>query len=189
MRPEVIRDLKLGSYGLRMVVQPSVQAAFEDVVGWWGIARMRQGSSAWHRTTLRHSSQPTTVHRLASCGLSFSNRRPISRADAQAGSASRRLGLRMRGATAADLDGLVGFLTGSLADFVERRFTSDKLRRLILANSLTASTADRIGPASMGLLFHLLTGGEDRQPGFQGHVIGGMGAITSAMRKSCEISA
>ena len=38
---------------------------------------------------------------------------------------------------------------------------------------------------AMGLLFHLLTGGEDRQPGFQGHVIGGMGAITQAMLKSC----
>jgi hypothetical protein len=37
----------------------------------------------------------------------------------------------------------------------------------------------------MGLLFHLLTGGEDRQPGFQGHVMGGMGAITEAMRRAC----
>ena len=38
---------------------------------------------------------------------------------------------------------------------------------------------------AMGLLFHLLTGGENRQPGFQGHVIGGMGAITTAMRAAC----
>jgi phytoene dehydrogenase-like protein len=37
----------------------------------------------------------------------------------------------------------------------------------------------------MGLLFHLLTGGDSRQPGFQGHVIGGMGAITTAMRAAC----
>jgi phytoene dehydrogenase-like protein len=37
----------------------------------------------------------------------------------------------------------------------------------------------------MGLLFHLLTGGEARQPGFQGHVIGGMGAITAAMQAAC----
>ena len=38
LRPEVIRDLKLASYGLRMVAcEPGVQAAFEDgdVVAWW----------------------------------------------------------------------------------------------------------------------------------------------------------
>ena len=45
LRPEVIRDLKLGSYGLRMIpCEPGVQAAFEDgdVVAWWNDAqRMR----------------------------------------------------------------------------------------------------------------------------------------------------
>ena len=38
LRPTVISDLKLASYGLRMVAcDPGVQAAFEDgdVVGWW----------------------------------------------------------------------------------------------------------------------------------------------------------
>ncbi|MDH3350405.1 MAG: FAD-dependent oxidoreductase, partial [Gammaproteobacteria bacterium] len=38
LRPTIIRDLKLGSYGLRMIAcDPGVQAAFADgdVVGWW----------------------------------------------------------------------------------------------------------------------------------------------------------
>ncbi|HEV7714394.1 MAG TPA: FAD-dependent oxidoreductase, partial [Steroidobacteraceae bacterium] len=38
LRWEVIRDLKLGSYGLKMIAcEPGVQAAFEDgdVVAWW----------------------------------------------------------------------------------------------------------------------------------------------------------
>jgi phytoene dehydrogenase-like protein len=97
-----------------------------------------------------------------------------------------RIGARLRGATAADLSGLTGFLTGSMADFVERRFRSDRLRRLVLANSLYGKHGGPYQPGtSMGLLFHLLTGGEDRQPGFQGHVIGGMGAISEAMRRSC----
>jgi phytoene dehydrogenase-like protein len=37
----------------------------------------------------------------------------------------------------------------------------------------------------MGLLFHLLSGGEDEKQGFTGHVIGGMGAITRAMAAAC----
>ena len=38
LRPTIIRDLRLGDYGLRMVAcDPGVQAAFsdDDVVGWW----------------------------------------------------------------------------------------------------------------------------------------------------------
>jgi phytoene dehydrogenase-like protein len=38
----------------------------------------------------------------------------------------------------------------------------------------------------MGLLFHLLSGGDSEQQAWQGHVIGGMGAITEAMRSACE---
>jgi len=38
----------------------------------------------------------------------------------------------------------------------------------------------------MGLLFHLLSGGEDERQGFTGHVIGGMGAITDAMAAACR---
>ena len=38
----------------------------------------------------------------------------------------------------------------------------------------------------MGLLFHLLSGGDEDQQAWQGHVIGGMGAITQALRSACE---
>ena len=38
----------------------------------------------------------------------------------------------------------------------------------------------------MGLLFHLLSGGDAEQQAWQGHVIGGMGAITQALRGACE---
>ena len=193
LRPEVIRDLRLGSYGLRMVAcEPGVQAAFEDgsVVGWWNDrVRMRQELE-------RHAPEDVAsffaaddeLHRLAAYLQPFFLEPPP---DFSGGRLRRlreltRIGLRLRGATAADINGLTGFLTGSMADFVERRFRSDKLRRLVLANSLYGKHG---GPyqsgTSMGLLFHLLTGGEDRQPGFQGHVMGGMGAITEAMRRAC----
>ena len=38
----------------------------------------------------------------------------------------------------------------------------------------------------MGLLFRLLRGGDSEQQAWQGHVIGGMGAITQAMRGACD---
>jgi phytoene dehydrogenase-like protein len=97
-----------------------------------------------------------------------------------------RLVQRLRTAGGDDIDGLTAFLTGSLGAFLDRRFTTSKLKRLVLANSVYGKHGGPYQPGTaMGLLFHLLTGGENRQPGFQGHVIGGMGAITAAMRAAC----
>ncbi|MFQ5790131.1 MAG: phytoene desaturase family protein, partial [Acidobacteriota bacterium] len=39
---------------------------------------------------------------------------------------------------------------------------------------------------ALGLLFHLLTGGEEERQGFFGHVVGGMGSITQAMAAACR---
>jgi phytoene dehydrogenase-like protein len=98
-----------------------------------------------------------------------------------------RLVQRMRSAMGEDIEGLTGFLTGSLGAFLDRRFSSEKLKRLILANSVYGKHGGPYQPGTaMGLLFHLLSGGEARQPGFQGHVIGGMGAITAAMKAACS---
>jgi phytoene dehydrogenase-like protein len=100
--------------------------------------------------------------------------------------AALRLASRLRSIDGADIEGLTSFLTISLGDFLEKRFASDKLRRLVLANSVYGKHGGPYQPGTaMGLLFHLLTGGDARQPGFQGHVIGGMGAITQAMRAAC----
>jgi phytoene dehydrogenase-like protein len=193
LRPEVIRDLRLASYGLRMVAcEPGVQVALEDgdVVAWWNdrvllereLARVAPADVELFFATERE------LRRLASFLEPFFMEPPP---DVDASGWRRafellRLLRRLRGATGSDVAGLTAFLTSSLGDFLDRRFTSEKLKRLILANSLYGKHGGPYQPGTaMGLLFHLLTGGESRQPGFQGHVIGGMGAITGAMRAAC----
>ena len=42
--------------------------------------------------------------------------------------------------------------------------------------------------SALGLLFHLLSGGDGEIQGFYGHVIGGMGAITQALASACRKS-
>ena len=60
-----------------------------------------------------------------------------------------------------DVSDLIRFLTGSLGEFLDRRFESDKLKRLILSNSLYGKHGGPYQPGTaMGLLFHLLSGGE-----------------------------
>ena len=194
LRPRIIKDLKLASYGLAMVAcDPGVQAAFDDgdVVAWWSDeGRMR-----------------TELERIAPDDIDafFETEKELKRLaaylqpfflesapDIHATGLSRLRELwrnyrRFRGITGDDISGLIRFLTGSLGEFLERRFESDKLKRLILSNSLYGKHGGPYQPGTaMGLLFHLLSGGDAEQQAWQGHVIGGMGAITAAMRAACE---
>ncbi len=193
LRPEVIRDLKLASYGLRLVAcEPGVQAAFEDgdVVAWWNdrtrlereLARVAPDDVASFFDAERE------LRRLAAFLEPFFMEPPpdVGARGLRRATELLRTLRRFRRATGADIAGLTAFMTGSLGDFLDRRFASEKLKRLILANSLYGKHGGPYQPGTaMGLLFHLLTGGEERQPGFQGHVIGGMGAITGALQSAC----
>ena len=56
---------------------------------------------------------------------------------------------------------MLRFLTGSLGEFLDRRFSSEPLKRLVLANSLYGKHGGPYQPGTaMGLLFHLLSGGD-----------------------------
>ncbi len=194
LRPTIIRDLRLGKQGLRMVAcDPGVQAAFDDgdVVGWWSDeAKMRaELGRVAPRDIAQFFSTEDELKRLASYLQPFFLEAPPN---LHTGGLSRlreawRLWKRFRGATGDDFSGLGRFLTGSLGEFLDRRFESDKLKRLVLSNSLYGKHGGPYQPGTaMGLLFHLLSGGDRDQQAWQGHVIGGMGAITEALRRTCE---
>lgn len=193
LRPEVIRDLKLGSYGLRMVpCEPGVQVAYEDgsVVAWWNDARRMRAEleRVAPQDVSAFFAMEQELHHLAHYLEPFFMEAPP---DVQARGWPKavqalRLMRRFRGLNGADAAGLTTLLTDSLARFLERRFQSDHLKRLILANNVYGKHGGPYQPGTaMGLVFHMLSGGELRQPGFQGHVIGGMGAITQAMGCAC----
>src|SRR5712691_7850598 len=98
-----------------------------------------------------------------------------------------RVGKRFRGISSAEISQLVSFLTGSLGDFLDRNYESEKVKTLFLANNVYGKHGGPYQPGSaLGLLFHLLSGGEHEIQGFSGHVIGGMGAITQAMASAAR---
>ncbi|MCP5091373.1 MAG: NAD(P)/FAD-dependent oxidoreductase, partial [Gammaproteobacteria bacterium] len=194
LRPTIIKDLKLASYGLKMIAcDPGVQAAFDDddVVAWWSDeTRMRaELERVAPRDVDAFFETESELKRLAAYLQPFFLEAPP---DLHASGLARLTELwrsycRFRGVTGDDISGLVRFLTGSLGEFLDRRFESDKLKRPILSNSLYGKHGGPYQPGTaMGLLFHLLSGGDSEQRAWQGHVIGGMGAITGAMRAACE---
>jgi phytoene dehydrogenase-like protein len=194
LRPEVIRDLKLADYGLKMIAcDPGVQTALPDgrVISWWSdrdkMAAAMQ-SFAPHDIT-RFFQIEDELRRLAAYLQPFfleSPPDPDKRGIAKI-IEMLRVGKRFRKIRGKETAALLQFLTGSLGDFLDKNFQSDALKRLILSNSLYGKHGGPYQPGTaMGLLFHLLSGGEEGQQGFAGHVIGGMGAITQAMADSCR---
>jgi len=194
LRPEVIRDMELGRHGLRMLpADPVVQVAFEDgsVLPWWHdhqrthaeLARYnRKDADAFFRLdeelkTLAGYLQPF-----------FLEPPPDTDATGLAGLLELlRLGKRLRGLNGRKIAELTAFLTGSLEQLLDRYFESEPVKRLILANNLYGKHGGpRDAGSAMGLLFHLLSGGEEEKQGFSGHVIGGMGAITRTMASACR---
>jgi phytoene dehydrogenase-like protein len=189
LRPEIVADLGLAERGLRMVpCEPGLQVVFEDarVLPWWSthertaeeIRRISaHDADAFGRVTER-------LHELARSLQPFFLEEPpnLFATGWSKLREGRRLFRRFRHLSGEQLSDLVRFATGSLGEFVERHFESDEVRRLYLANNVYGMHAPPYRPGTaIGLLFHMLSGGEHHIQGFNGHVIGGMGSITQAM--------
>ena len=93
-----------------------------------------------------------------------------------------RVGKRFFGISSEEIGQLISFLTGSLGEFLDHNYESEKMKTLFLANNVYGKHGGPYQPGTaIGLLFHLLSGGEHELQGFYGHVMGGMGAITQAL--------
>ena len=189
LRPEVIRDLDLPSFGLRMLpCDPFLQVPFLDgrMIRWWAnrervAEEIKKFSARDAKTFLRVDDQ---LKKLARYLQPF-----FLEAPPQVGAPGLegllellRVGRRLRSITADEIGQLVSFLTGSLGEFLDRNYESEQVKTVFLANNVYGKHGGPYQPGtSLGLLFHLLSGGEHELQGFNGHVIGGMGAISNAL--------
>ena len=193
LRPEVIRDMQLARHGLKMIAaDPGLQIALPEgrVLPWWSDQRKtHQELARFSRndadTFFRLDVELKTLARFLQ--PFFLEPPPKTEATGLAGLLEViRVSRRFRGLNGRQISALITFLTGSLEQLLDRYFESEEVKQLILANNLYGKHGGPRDPGSaMGLLFHLLSGGEHETQGFSGHVIGGMGAITRAMAAAC----
>jgi phytoene dehydrogenase-like protein len=189
LRPEVIQDLRLGALGLRMVpCDPALQVPFPDgdVVAWWAdrertVAELERLSPRDAQTFARVDERLKKLARYLQ--PFFLEPPPDVHATGLSGlGEALRVGKRFYGISGDEIAEMASFLTGSLRDFLDRHYESDKVKTLVVANSVYGKHGGPGQPGTaLGLLFHLLSGGDHGEQGFYGHVIGGMGAITQAM--------
>ncbi|MEX0756303.1 MAG: NAD(P)/FAD-dependent oxidoreductase [Actinomycetota bacterium] len=189
LRPEVIRDLQLEQRGLRMVpCEPGLQSVFEDgtVIPYW--TDHERTVREWSKISAADAKTFDTVDKrlkhLARYLQGFFLEEPpdVHARGWKKLSEGRRLLKRFRTIKGDEITDLVSFLTGSLGEFLDRHFESEYIKRMYLANNVYGMHSPPYRPGTaIGLLFHLLSGGDDDVQGFYGHVIGGMGSITQAI--------
>jgi phytoene dehydrogenase-like protein len=189
LRPEVISDLRLVDHGLRMIpCDPAIQVPFLDghVLPWWADReRARQEfSKISTKDAARFVQVDNELKKLARYLQPFFMEPPpdIDASTISGWTDLFRVGKHLRGISNIEIAQLVSFLTGSLGEFLDHNYESEKLKTLFLANNVYGKHGGPYQPGTaIGLLFHLLSGGEHELQGFYGHVMGGMGSITQAL--------
>jgi phytoene dehydrogenase-like protein len=192
LRPEVISDLRLAEHGLRMVpCDPAIQVPFPDghVVPWWADrdrakAEFKKISAKDAETFIQVDDR---LKKLARYLQPFFMEAPpeIDTRSIRGWGDLFRVGKKFRGISSDEVSQLISFLTGSLGEFLDHNYESEKIKTMFLANNVYGKHGGPYQPGTaIGLLFHLLSGGEHELQGFYGHVMGGMGAITQAMAAS-----
>lgn len=81
---------------------------------------------------------------------------------------------------------LLDLFTKSAGELLDDWFESAPLKAVLGWDSVVGNFASPYTPGSAYVLLHHLFGEVNGKPGAWGHAIGGMGAITQAMRKECE---
>lgn len=192
LRPEVIRELRLAEFGLKMVpCDPGLQVPFADgrVVPWWAdrakaVEEFRKISPKDAERFVKVDDQ---LKKLARYLQPFFLEPPpeIDTGSMEGWADLLRVGRRFGGIQNREVAQLVAFLTGSLGEFLDKNYETETMKTMFLANNVYGKHGGPYQPGTaIGLLFHLLSGGEHELQGFYGHVMGGMGSITQALADS-----
>jgi phytoene dehydrogenase-like protein len=193
MRPEVIRELGLSKYGLKMT--PCDPLLFvpsrtgRPLFMYQDARRTASGiESISPRDARAYIDFDAEIKKLAAHLEPFFMEPPPA---LNGGLASlrdlARLGLRMRKLNDEDAGRLMLFLTASVADLLETRFETDEVKNLIgCSNVLGAHNGPMTPCSASGLMFHSMPGGDELSQGYMGHVHGGMGTISEALASAAR---
>ena len=192
LNPKVIRDLRLHEHGLRIVERPysnflplpdgrsfrlggglteSEIAKFSprDVARWADYNAMLDRVVAVLREVI-HMTPPNIGERIAFAD--WLNSYAL---------AKRLKHLDLRGRR-----DLLDLFTKSAGELLDHYFEGEPLKATLGWDSVVGNFASPYTPGSAYVLLHHLFGEVNGKSGTWGHAIGGMGAITQAMRKECE---
>ncbi len=192
LNPQVIRDLRLAEHGLRIVERPF--ANFLPLPD-GGSLKVGGGLEATQREVARFSQAdaaqlPAYYARLEAVAGVLRDmvlETPPNVGGGlsewlQAWKTGRRMGQLSLEAKRDVLD----LFTLSAAEWLDRWFVSDPIKACFGFDSVVGHFASPYSPGTAYVLLHHVFGEVNGKSGAWGHAIGGMGAITQAMRREAE---
>ncbi len=192
LNPRVIRDLRLVEHGLRVVERPYSNflplpggRAFR-LGGEHGTAEVARWSQ---RDAERLPQYYAMLDRVVVVLRELMDRTPPNVSDgfvladwlASYDVAKQLKRLDMRGRR-----DLLDLFTKSAGELLDHWFESEPLKAALGWDSVVGNFASPYTPGSAYVLLHHVFGEVNGKQGVWGHAIGGMGAITQAMRAECE---
>jgi len=192
LNPKVIRELRLAEHGLRVVERPYANflplpdgRAFR-----LGGEHTQAEVAKWsQRDAQRLPEYNAMLDRVVVVLRELMQRTPPNVSDrfvladwmASLSAAKQLKHLDMRGRR-----DLLDLFTKSAGELLDSWFESEPLKAVLGWDSVVGNFASPYTPGSAYVLLHHVFGEVNGKAGVWGHAVGGMGAITTAMRKECE---
>jgi phytoene dehydrogenase-like protein len=192
LHPKVIRDLRLAEHGLRIVERP--YSNFLPLADGQAL-RVGGGVEATQREIARFSTRdaeqlPHYYDRLEAVADVMRALLLATPPNVEGGVAEMLAAWKasrpFAHLTLAQKRDVLDLFTLSAAEWLERWFESDPIKACFGFDSVVGNFASPYSPGTAYVLLHHVFGEVNGRKGQWGHAIGGMGAITHAMRKEAE---
>ncbi|MEZ5818111.1 MAG: NAD(P)/FAD-dependent oxidoreductase [Hyphomicrobiaceae bacterium] len=192
LNPKVIRELELARHGLRVVERPAANFwpvdAERSLLMPYGLAGRQRAVAAFSKRDAEKLADYDRALETAAAVL----RDLVLRTPPNAGGGifelmrSGLLGRRLLRLGLEEQRLLVDLFTKSASDFLDGWFENEVVKGALAFDGIVGAYAAPSTPGTAYVLLHHCFGEVNGKPGVWGHAVGGMGAVSEALRRSAE---
>jgi phytoene dehydrogenase-like protein len=192
LNPKVIADMKLAERGLRIVERPISNFLPQDDGGYLKLGGGLERTQAEFRKFSDHDADIlpeyyAALESVADVLRDLAMKTPPNVAGGLPALIDAALQARkMAGLTLPQQRDVLDLFTKSARVFLDSWFESEAVKAAFGFDAVVGNYASPDTPGSAYVLLHHVFGEVNGNKGAWGHAIGGMGAITTAMRQACE---
>lgn len=192
LHPRIIRELNLAEHGLEIVLRPYSNFLPLTDGNWLRTgSNLLETQAQFRRFSERDAARLPAYYDMLEGGAGLL-RDLLLETPPNAGGGIRdllaalKLGNRFRKQSAEEHRDLLDLFTKSAGEILDDWFESEPVKALFGFDAIVGNYASPYSPGSAYVLLHHVFGEANGQPGQWGHALGGMGAITRAMRAEAE---
>ncbi len=192
LQPKIIRDMKLAARGLRIIERPISNFLPQENGGYLKLGGGLERTQAEFRRFSDADARALPAYYEALETVADVLRDLALKTPPNIGGGVRMLlsaalqGRRLASLKLGQQRDVLDLFTKSARSFLDGWFESDAIKAAFGFDAVVGNYASPDTPGSAYVLLHHVFGEVNGKKGAWGHAIGGMGAITKAMREACE---